>query len=250
MTRLPVDERPPLGLIRSSSLTDTVYKDMLRLIRDGSWPPRMRLPSEVELAKHFGISRPVVRQALARLREGGLIQSRQGSGSFVCNIEREPQVQFPAIGSIADLKSFLKFREGVEGEAAAMAAAGCSDASLVKISAAAMRLEKTGELELLSENDFGFHLAIAESTNNPFYINTLKSLRDNIRTGIGLAWNFADLRGDFLSGIHEQHHAVVTAIKARDPSNARDAMRAHLSWERARLMGEAGEFLTHTGTSP
>lgn len=233
---MSTEERPALSVSRNQSLADVVYEDMLGLIRNGSWSARMRLPTESELARHFGISRPVVRQALARLRDDGLIYSRQGSGSFVRNIEPEPQVQFPAIGSVADLQQFLNFREGVEGEAAAMAASGRSDEQMQAISAAARQSAAAGDLTTLSQSDFAFHLAVAEASGNSFYVNTLTSLRDHMFMAMSLAWNFSLGRSDFRDTVIRHHAMIVGAIEARDHAAARDAMRSHIQWERSRLM--------------
>lgn len=209
---------------------------MLGLIRNGSWSARMRLPTESELARHFGISRPVIRQALARLRDDGLIYSRQGSGSFVRNIEAEPQVQFPAIGSVADLQQFLNFREGVEGEAASMAAVGRSNEQMQSIREAAQQLGGEADLAVLSQRDFAFHLAVAEASANSFYVNTLTSLKDHMFMSMSLAWNFSGGKADFRDTVAKQHDAIVRAIEARDPAAAREAMRSHIQWEQSRLM--------------
>lgn len=233
---MPIKDHPPISPGRSQSLAEIVYDQMLSLIRSGSWSARMRLPSEVDLVRHFGMSRPVIRQALARLRDEGLIQSRQGSGSFVCGPEPEAQVQFPTIASIADLQSFLNFREGMEGEAAAMAATFRTESQLAKIDAAAESLMETDEPALLSQSDFAFHLAVAEASTNPFYVNTVSSLKEHIFLGMSLTWNFSGRRADFRGAVVTQHAAIISAIKARDADAARAAMRAHLEWERSRLM--------------
>jgi DNA-binding FadR family transcriptional regulator len=236
VTRLSTGERSALSVGRNQSLADVAYEDMLALIRSGSWSARMRLPTESELARQFGISRPVIRQALARLREDGLIHSRQGSGSFVRNIEPEAQVQFPAIGSIADLQQFLNFREGVEGEAASMAATGRTNEQMQVILAAAQELRGAADSALLSQSDFTFHLAVAEASGNSFYVNTLTSLKDHMFMGMSLAWNFSGGRTDFRDSVISQHAAIVNAIEACDPAAAREAMRSHIQWERSRLM--------------
>ena len=58
-----------------------IYERLFELIVAGEFTVNARLPSETELARRFGASRPVVREAPARLRDDGLIVSRQGSGS-------------------------------------------------------------------------------------------------------------------------------------------------------------------------
>ncbi len=68
---------------REPKLSRQIYERIFELIVSGEYPERSRLPSELELSRRFGASRPIVREALARLRDDGLIVSRQGSGSYV-----------------------------------------------------------------------------------------------------------------------------------------------------------------------
>ena len=95
---------------------------MLGRIQRGQFPGDGKLPSEKELSQSFGVSRPIVREALRRLREEGLIQSRQGAGSFVVGAE-EPQPPRPANGgqgiqTISDVRRIYQFRIALEGEVA------------------------------------------------------------------------------------------------------------------------------------
>lgn len=213
------------------TLSDLVYDKILELIADGTWPPRSRLPSETSLASQFAVSRPVVRQALARLRDNGFIASRQGSGSFVQDVARlQPEVVFPRIGSIADLERFLTFREGVEGEAAATAAIAHTEQHRVL-------LERTSERVMVTpEGDFEFHLAVAMASENPFYVNTLNSLREQLLFGMRLARSFANDGNSIAHTLAEQHAGIARAIIARDAGLARELMRQHLSWSRKRVL--------------
>ena len=196
---LPLKDGPLVVLERGKSLADIAYDEMLELIRSGTWQPRSRLPSEADLCRRFGMSRPILRQALARLRREGLIKSRQGSGSFVIGAAERPEIvrpavpvaNFPAITSVADLQSFMIFREGVEAEAAAMAAIRRTAAQLVELRHAAGRLQVSVSPNDLSEDDYAFHLAIARASGNPFSVNTVTALRDHLILGLGLLWSFA-----------------------------------------------------------
>lgn len=238
---MAIEERPPYVLERGQSLAEVVHGQMLALIDDGSWSPRSRLPSETELARRFGMSRPVIRQALARLRDAGLIQSRQGSGSFVIGppaaTEQPPErVLFPAIGSIADITAFVSFREGMEGEIAATAALNRSAEALAAILSI---LERFGEKRSLGErpqDDFAFHLAVAQATGNPFYVNSITSLREQMMMGMGLIWNFSADRTDFRNLVAEHHQAIYDAICRQDAEAAREAMRLHLRWAGTRIL--------------
>ena len=236
-----IKERPPLNLERGKTLADVAYEEMCSLIEGGSWPTRSKLPSETVLATRFGMSRPVIRQALSRLRDAGLIQSRQGSGSYVLGVEPSaeaaaPPVNFPSIGSVADLESFLNFREGIEGEAAAMAATRRSDRQMSDLAAASARLAEDHPLSQGPQDDFAFHLAVAEASGNPFYVNTLNSLREHLLLGMGLTWSFSRGGAEFKKVVVRQHDYIVAAIRKGDEGAARVAMREHLSWSRTRLL--------------
>lgn len=241
---MAIEERPPYVLEQGQSLAEVAHSQMLALIGDGSWSPRSRLPSETELARRFGMSRPVIRQALAKLRDAGLIQSRQGSGSFVIGPQEATEVppetvQFPAIGSIADITAFVSFREGMEGEIAATAALNRSEAGLAAIALVLARFSEKRALADRPHDDFAFHLAVARATGNPFYVNSLSSLREQMMMGMGLIWNFSADSTDFRELVTRHHEAIYDAIRRQDAEGARDAMRQHLRWAGARtLRGE------------
>ena len=93
---------------RPTSLVDTVYRAILNGVADGTYAPNDRLPSEHDLAGQFGVSRPVVRSALDRLRREGTIVSRRGAGSFVRVSEAKQTLGFAPVESIADIQPMLR----------------------------------------------------------------------------------------------------------------------------------------------
>src|SRR5918996_3809938 len=114
-----VVEREDVGLASGvAKRSAAIYDSIVGLIVSGEFAENARLPSEVELARRFGASRPVVREALARLRDDGLIVSRQGSGSYVKRRPDQAVLQFVPVGSIAHLQRCFQFRLGLEGAAA------------------------------------------------------------------------------------------------------------------------------------
>jgi DNA-binding FadR family transcriptional regulator len=225
----------------TQKLSDVCHQQMLNLIHDGTWAVNTRLPSEDEMANHFGVSRPVIRQALARLREDGLITSRRGSGSFVTG-DQSGDIRFPDIASIADLELFTCFLEGVEGEAAALAAERCSEQQLNSLRALSACSNGSSGMMGASE-DFEFHVGIADASGNPFYANTLRSLRAQITLCMNLTWKLATLGTDFKAQVKQQHLSILDAIEAGDSEKARAAMRYHVRWAHSRLMnGQPGNL--------
>jgi len=238
---MTIADRQSLPIGKDRSLAEVAYDEMLRLIREGVWATRTRLPSEADLALQFNMSRPVVRKALARLRDEGLIQSRQGSGSFVTDAVPpapavEPTVQFPAISSLADLDSFLNFREGLEVEASAAAARRHTARQLEGMKIAADQMIAGAPDSTLAQRDYQFHVAVAAASNNVFYANTLISLKEHMLIGLKLEWSFSGTQAEFRENVAAQHAAIIEAIERRDVEGARAAMRNHLQWARSKLV--------------
>src|SRR3712207_509186 len=175
-----VDDREP-------KLSHQVYERIFELIVSGEYPERSRLPSEFELLRRFGASRPIVREALARLRDDGLIVSRQGSGSYVQRRPAAAVLRFVPVGSVADIQRCFEFRVGLEGVAAALAAERWEDADLAEIRSAYEALEvciRTGQLGV--DADAGFHQAVARATHNHYHVSVQLSLQAHIAVGMNL----------------------------------------------------------------
>src|SRR5687767_4457463 len=103
------------------SFADQVYAQLQRLIQRGEYPTNSRLPPEQELSQRFGVSRPIIRQALRRLALEGVVESRKGSGTIVRMGQTSLQSGFPPLNSVADVQQFYEFRVDIESRAAALA---------------------------------------------------------------------------------------------------------------------------------
>lgn len=107
---------------RASTLSDRVYGNIVESMLEDRYPEGAKLPSEAELARINGVSRPVVRQALSRLRDDGLVRSHKGAGSFVRRRPGQTMLSFAPLESIADMQRCFEFRSCLEPEAAKLAA--------------------------------------------------------------------------------------------------------------------------------
>jgi DNA-binding FadR family transcriptional regulator len=214
-----------------------IYDGILGLIVSGEFAETARLPSEVELSRRFGASRPVVREALARLRDDGLVVSRQGSGSYVKRRPDDAVLRFVPVGSIADIQRCFEFRVGLEGAAAALAAERWQGTDLAEIRSAYDALEhciRTGQLGV--EADSLFHQAIARATHNHYHVSVQLSLQAHIALGMNLTRNLSMLRtAARLRLVQDEHAAIVSAIEARDACAARAAMETHIENARCRM---------------
>ncbi len=225
------------GMTKSRSLADTVYQELLSRIVAGTYPENTKLPTEAELAEDLGASRPVVRAAIARLRESGLVASRRGSGSFVLKRPTETVVQFAPIESIADIQRYFEYRIMLEGEAAFLAAERASDRDIEKMTVEMKRMDEALETqEHVVEGDFRFHLAICEATDNYFLVSSFQFLADAMHQSMNLAHNLT-MRGktSWQTVVQEEHRRIYMAIRNRERNAARTHMQMHLRNARHRI---------------
>jgi DNA-binding FadR family transcriptional regulator len=227
-------------------LSGVVYERILAMIVSGEFELNGRLPSETDLSRQFGASRPVVREALARLREDRMIVSRQGSGSYVVRRPDHAVLRFAPMNSLADIQRCFAFRAELESAAAAEAAERRQQADLDSIHAALLALERcVADGRLGVEEDFHLHFAVAEATHNPYYVSVQESLREPVVRGMNLMRNLSLLRPVArLRMVQEEHEVIVAAIERGDSDAARAAMKTHVVNARHRMFEGAGEAQT------
>lgn len=221
-----------------SPLVQRVHRQLRARIASGELAAHARLPGEHDLSEMFGVSRPVVRDALRRLRDDGLVFSRQGAGTFVKGPEPETSkaLSFAPVGNIADVQRCYEFRLEVEPANAFHAARRHNAAALAEIERALGLLRDTTLAHGHREDaDYAFHIAIAEAANNYFFLSSMQALKEHISVGMKL--HGLSLMGPAggLAGVLAEHADIVEAIRRRDGAAAREAMRAHIQGSYDRL---------------
>ena len=232
-----------IGKAGEARLSNAVYDQIFALIVSGEFSLNTRLPAEAELARRFGASRPVIREALARLRDDGIIVSRQGSGSYVRRRPDDAVLRFVPVSSISDIQRCFEFRAGLEGAAAALAAARAEERDIAEIRTALDALEQCIAVrELGVEADERFHLAVARATHNQYHILVQTSLQAHLSAGMHLSRNLSMLHSEArLRLVQEEHVAILEAIEARDSLRARAAMEIHINNARYRMFQGVAE---------
>jgi DNA-binding FadR family transcriptional regulator len=234
----------PLGPAKNR--TGEVVERLVAEIDSGRLAPGARLPTEQELTAALGVSRTVVREAVAVLRAEGLVETRQGVGAFVVrDVQRRPfRIDPDGLRSIGEVVEVMELRTGVEVEAAGIAAERTSPATRSRMTKALAAIDGAiARGEAAIDEDFAFHRAIAEATGNAHFMRFLEFLgrflipRQSVRVGRKTG---ADRRA-YLRRIQGEHRAIAAAISTGDVAAARRAMRRHLLGSRQRyrrLMAE------------
>jgi len=215
---------------KDRTLSDHAYEKILAMISSGETPVGAKLPTEHVMSELLEVSRPVLRQALKQLREDGVVVSRQGSGSFVQRRPETSLLAFAPVGSIADIQRTFEFRAAIEGEAAYLAAERRTESDLAKLRAHFKELDRCiREGELGVEADEAFHQAICVASGNQYFAIARTSMKSNILTGLNLTRNLSLSKPrERMELVQLEHCRILEAIEARDQSEARTAMRAHV----------------------
>ena len=228
-----------------SNLADKVMAHLGANIRGGRLAPGARLPTEQHLTATLGVSRAVVREAVAALRADGLVVTRRGSGAYVAaNPTASPfRLADQGLDKLDDVLDIMELRRAVEVEAAALAAENASRRQVADIRAAWRAIDQSlrrGEGAV--PQDFVFHRTIADATGNRQFARFLEFLGSHVipRQSVRLTRDTPAGRRAYLERIQHEHGRIVGAISDRDPAEARRAMREHLTRSLERYRNLAG----------
>ena len=206
-------------------------------IISGKLLPGSRLPTEQEMIAATGVSRTVIREAVAALRADRLVVSKQGIGTFVAEHVRRPfRVDFDESSSLRDVLNVMELRTGVEVEAAGLAAERATPAQIKKIVERFNAIQAAIDRgETAVDQDFAFHCEIAEATGNPQFKGFLEYLGSFVIPRQTVWGRSAPLLGRTnLTSFQREHEQILNAIRTGAVQKARAAMRAHLGNSRLR----------------
>ncbi len=221
-----VERRPHLAEHLVAALSEEIASGRLR---HGD-----RLPTEQFLAQNFGVSRNVVREAIASLRSQGLVQSRQGIGAFVSATAQasEPlgQVDAQLLEGDNTIRNMFEVRAALEGQAAALAAASMTPRKLKGIRDAVERMRFEGAPTAATVNaDLDFHRAVAAASGNDYLEAMIRTVLEPMRPLIAV--NFArhgPMFGNIPHAARDEHEALVQAFIDKDAGLARRLMGEHI----------------------
>jgi GntR family transcriptional regulator, transcriptional repressor for pyruvate dehydrogenase complex len=231
------------------SLVDRVAEVISEEITSGRLSAGDRLPTEVQLVKQLGVSRTVVREAVSRLRNAGLVEPRQGAGVFVLEPRVHPlDLSGEAQRTKASVLQVVEVRRAMEGEAAALAAARAKPADLRRMRAALEAIDadvRAGGDGV--DADLAFHQSVVDSTGNPVLAETLRYIGSLMRNGIRVTRANEARRADFTAQVRREHQILLEAVEAGDPEAARAAARQHMEHAAERLQQADDRFWTEAG---
>lgn len=229
---------------RQRSLGDDVYEALAKLINSGELTAGQKLPSEGDLCRLFAVSRPVVRKALSRCREDGLVVSRKGSGSYVSSSAlaaadvKNPEQQ------LSNMLYALEFRRSIEPNAAYYASIRRTPEELSSVATALEDFRRFADGEAQPHVDMAFHRSIARASQNDHYVRSLELIGYDIDLGITLARHLSRIgQADRRAAIYAEHQQIYLAIEAQAPDAAYQAMLKHLEHSQLRVIARGQEMI-------
>lgn len=223
----PPGRRSALGRDPARTSGEAVAGILAERVLSGRLPPDARLPSERQLAREFGVSRPVVREALRALVERRLIDVEASRGAFVrkdagSGRYQPLDVEYRRRGTTA--RNLSEARLMLESETAGLAASHADDEDLATLRAAVERLEASATPLDRVRNDLAFHAALAAASHNPVIETMFASIQGlTVELMVRSAGDAEVVRKS-----EPYHRMIYEAIADRDADAARAAMQAHL----------------------
>jgi DNA-binding FadR family transcriptional regulator len=213
---------PELRAADRRSLVDTVVEQLRSQLTERAWRVGDRIPTEHELADRLGVGRNTVREAVRVLVHAGLLESRQGQGTFVRSTA-DPSAVLRGMKQ-ANVRDVLELRIALETEAARLAATRRTRDDLRRLRAGLRALHQHGpqpEGAVQADDDIDFHLAVVAAAHNTALSEVYGYFSSSVREAL-----VASLGQDGMPRLDlETHTALVDAIETGDPQAAENAAR-------------------------
>ncbi|MBB1078035.1 FadR family transcriptional regulator [Rhodoferax sp. 4810] len=213
--------------IKPKRISDQVFEQIRELIYKGSFKAGQQILPERELALSMAVSRTSVRHAINKLVTMGLLEHRQGQGTFVSSPDNRPGNPLAAAMAVdeATLGDLLEVRMGLECNAAMLAAQRATDTDLKAIEDDLASTDKIG-----TGPDAAFHMAVTFSTKNPVFIHLMHNFYDFLFLGIKKNLTHMYMDRAALEDVITQHRAIYDAIQRRSSKDAFEAMHQHIAY--------------------
>jgi GntR family transcriptional repressor for pyruvate dehydrogenase complex len=195
-----------------------------------------KFPTDAEIARRFGVSRTVVREAVSSLREAGLISTQRGRGSIVIAHSTSPgfSVTGEELESVGRIIQLYEFRMIIEPEAAALAALRRNEVDIENLQKVLRQGLNSNTFEDVVDADISFHMSIAQATHNEYFQRIMATIR-TATTARALLRNDLDEDGYvelYRSIVQPEHERIADAITRGSETDAKEALRGHLGGQR------------------
>ncbi|HUW65384.1 MAG TPA: FadR/GntR family transcriptional regulator [Spirochaetia bacterium] len=233
--------------------SEQIFEELMRMIRFGHYVQGDRLPSENRLAEMFGVSRSPVREALSVLTASGIIESKQGGGSYVKAAIEAPVLQkiIEKAVDFKDILHLLEMRQMLEPEAAYLAAQRRTEEDLANIEQALVGFGTVTEdgQAIGEEEDFALHRALVVAAHNPILLDIVDYVSKHYRRSLALTLAQNIGLWQKRQQVYNEHMAICAAVRDRQADLAKVQSQVHLDKVRQKVTGFLGVIERNTQSS-
>ncbi|MDP9836375.1 DNA-binding FadR family transcriptional regulator [Neorhizobium huautlense] len=212
-----LSETSPISRVNAA---EAVFEDLRRAITAGRIEVGTRLPSEAHLAKKYGVSRPVIREALRSLQTLGMTQTRTGSGTFVTTASPSSDLRYSGYSA----RDLIEARPFIEVPAAGWAAVRRSPEQARDLLKLCDAMDREEDPHRWVQLDSEFHMALARSSGNTLFAKIVTDARDALMQQSELVNLMASRR----LASNREHRQIAVAVDAGSQEDASRAMELHL----------------------
>lgn len=225
----------PIDLSSRETISTEITRKLLEYLLAGQVQPGERIPSERQLATTLGVGRSVVREALKSLTLLGLVEVRQGDGTYLKRADSEllPQViEWGLLLGEKRVDDLIEAREHLEVIVAGLAAERRDDDALADLRRHLDEMHRAvGDADRFAAADIAFHLRVAQASGNGTLYNIMSGIRTLLQVWISRVMRAAS---DYAPS-YDDHVAILEAMEAGDPDATRQAMVTHMERAEKRL---------------
>ncbi|MCW8848038.1 MAG: FCD domain-containing protein [Sedimenticola sp.] len=221
--------------MKQQRLSDQIAEKLEAMIADGSLMPGEKLPAERDLAHRLEVSRPSLREAIQKMNSKGLLTTRHGGGTYVCEESLEPSFVSPLIALLSDMPEsrydVLEIRHALEGTAAYYAALRSTGEDKEKIKRCFdVMIKNHGSPDPMDEAraDAAFHLSIVEASHNVVLLHVMRGLFTLLQSSISHNLDKLYTLPRVFEPLSNQHERLMNATVEGDAERARQAAQEHL----------------------
>lgn len=218
--------------IKPKKIYEEVSDIIIDRVKSGELSPGDRLDSVEKLAENHGVSRSAIREALSGLRAMGLVEMRQGEGTFITSFDATAfslPVATALIMQKEDIKELTIVRRILEVGTVVQATKEHTPEDIIRLEKSLQLMKDAqGEGELGERADLEFHMDIARATHNKMLINLVSSVSDITLESMRETRRILLYSDEGMSRLYQEHLRIFEAIKNRDEKLAEQEMRNHL----------------------
>ncbi|SDJ17416.1 FadR/GntR family transcriptional regulator [Salimicrobium halophilum] len=218
--------------IRTKKIYEQVADSLIEMIKNGDLSPGDKLESVETLARNFDVGRSAIREALSGLRSMGLLEMKQGEGTYVKEFEASKftlPVPSAFLMNIKDVKELYQVRKMLEVGTAGLAAEHHDDEDLEAIHSALQAMKKADKEELAEKADHDFHMAIVKATHNDMLTYLMGSVSEIMAETIRDTRRVLLYTEEKAHDLFSEHEKIYNAIKNNNSDLAEKAMYTHLA---------------------